>query len=186
MEEKEGFTFVGWDKEFNCITENTVVTAIYKAKTFDVVFKDQDGTELKTESVEYGKSATAPEMEEKEGFTFIGWDKEFSKITENTVVTAIYEIKTDVIVPPETDDGDKEQDTETDKEENTEQDKNDPSDKNDQNNQNDKNDKNNESQVTINPETGDTENISIIVIIGIISLSGLIVLRRIIKRTQEI
>ncbi len=60
-------------------------------ETFTVSFVDFDGTVLKTETVEIGKSATAPETPVREGFVFTGWDNDFSAVTEDLTVTALYE-----------------------------------------------------------------------------------------------
>ena len=56
-----------------------------------VIFRDYDGRVLKRELVEDGKSATAPAEPVRDGYVFIGWDKNFSNITANLVVTAQYE-----------------------------------------------------------------------------------------------
>lgn len=58
--------------------------------TYTVTFKDWDGTVLKTETVESGKSATAPADPSRTGYTFTGWDTSFETITSNLVVTATY------------------------------------------------------------------------------------------------
>lgn len=60
------------------------------AETYTVIFKDEDGTELSTQQVEKGKAAVAPENPRKLFYLFDKWDKDFSNITENTVVTAVY------------------------------------------------------------------------------------------------
>ena len=88
----EGYIFIGWDKEFGCITDTMTVTARYAiART--VTFVDWDGTVLSTQVVADGNSATAPEVPEREGYTFTGWDVEFTSVTENITVTAQYDIK---------------------------------------------------------------------------------------------
>ncbi len=88
----EGYIFIGWDKEFGCITDTMTVTARYAiART--VTFVDWDGTVLSTQVVADGNSATAPEAPEREGYTFTGWDVEFTSVTENITVTAQYDIK---------------------------------------------------------------------------------------------
>ena len=56
-----------------------------------VTFVDYNGKELKTEVVEEGKSATAPEDPSRKGYTFNGWDKEFANVTSDLTVTAQYE-----------------------------------------------------------------------------------------------
>ena len=61
------------------------------AKTFSVRFEDGDGGVLATQEVEEGKAAKAPVDPEREGFVFAGWDKDFSKITSDTVIQATWE-----------------------------------------------------------------------------------------------
>lgn len=88
---REGYTFIGWDKEFTNITEDLVVTAQYQINRFEVIFKDWDGTVLKSDSVDWNTAAIAPANPSREGYTFIGWDKEFSRVTEDLSITALYE-----------------------------------------------------------------------------------------------
>ena len=91
-----GYTFTGWDKEFTNITANLVVTAQYEINTYTVTFKDWDGTVLKTQEVQYGGDAEAPADPTRVGYTFTGWDKAFTNITADLVVTAQYEMLGDV------------------------------------------------------------------------------------------
>jgi len=69
-----------------------VVTARYTEalNKYTVTFKDYDGTELSVQTVEYGASATAPEAPKREGYTFSAWDKSYTNITADTVITAKY------------------------------------------------------------------------------------------------
>lgn len=59
-------------------------------ETFTVTFVDFDGTVLKTETVESGKSATAPADPTRTGYAFAGWDVAFDNITADLTVTATY------------------------------------------------------------------------------------------------
>ena len=88
---REGYEFIGWDKTFGNITSDLTITAQYSIKTYTVKFYS-DSTLLKTETVEHGKSATAPNSPVKEGHTFIGWDKDFTNITSDLSVYALYKI----------------------------------------------------------------------------------------------
>ena len=89
---REGYTFIGWDKDFSAVTDNLTVTAQYQINRYCVRFLDHDNTLLKTDSVEYLSAAMAPKDPYREGYTFIGWDKDFSAITDNLTVTAQYQI----------------------------------------------------------------------------------------------
>ena len=147
-----GYTFTGWDKEFDCITEDTTIHATYTINiyivtytgvytssvgvehggsitlpvldvpglhyTFTVNGEPWDGTNI-TEDVTvyvdfaediyavsffdgltgevlaektayYGDAVAAPEPPEHENYTFVGWDSDFSYVTSDMVVTAIY------------------------------------------------------------------------------------------------
>ncbi len=57
---------------------------------YTVTFVDFDGSSLKVEKVAAGKSASAPSNPSRSGYTFSGWDKDFSNITANLTVTALY------------------------------------------------------------------------------------------------
>ena len=78
--------FIGWDKEFTNVTSDLTVNALY-GKEFTVKFIGKDGQELKVEKVAEGKAATAPEVTDE---MFKGWDKDFSNVTSDLVVTAQY------------------------------------------------------------------------------------------------
>lgn len=90
--EKEGYTFIGWDKEFSNITEDTIVTATYKINTYKVKFLDYDKKVIQEETVNHGGTATAPSDPKREGYIFTGWDKSFSNVTNNLEVIAQYNI----------------------------------------------------------------------------------------------
>ena len=87
---RAGYTFTGWDKAFTNVTADLVVTAKYSINSYTVTFKDWNGTVLKTQQVQYGGAATAPANPTRTGYTFTGWDKAFTNVTANLVVTAQY------------------------------------------------------------------------------------------------
>jgi len=91
----EGWTFNGWDVDFSNITGDLTVTAKYlenMPNVYTVNFVGFDGADLGSQDVVEGAAATAPEAPAVEGYTFKGWDVDFSNITGNLTVTAIYEI----------------------------------------------------------------------------------------------
>ncbi len=97
------YTFIGWDRSFANITSNVVVFATYSktVNSYLVTFTDKDGKPLFAETVEYGKSATAPEVPKVEGFEFAGWDTDFTCVTSELTVKATYK-KTASSVPSAT------------------------------------------------------------------------------------
>ncbi len=60
--------------------------------TYTVTFLDWNGTVLKKqENIKSGTAATAPAAPSRDGYTFVGWDKSFSRVTEDLTVTAVYQ-----------------------------------------------------------------------------------------------
>ena len=87
---RAGYTFTGWDKDFSKVTGELEVTAQYKKNEYKVTFKDYDGKVLETQTVKYEEAAKTPKTPTRAGYTFTGWDKTFSKITANIIITAQY------------------------------------------------------------------------------------------------
>ena len=91
---KDGKTFSKWDKDFKNITSDLTINAVYDVDTFKVTFKDGEKV-LETQTVEYEAAATAPDtarLSPPEGMHFAEWDKDFSKVTEDIEVSAVYEL----------------------------------------------------------------------------------------------
>jgi uncharacterized repeat protein (TIGR02543 family) len=58
-----------------------------------VVFKDYDGSQIgDIQTVKARRSATKPDDPTRTGYTFKGWDGNYTNIKENTTLTATYEI----------------------------------------------------------------------------------------------
>lgn len=92
--EVEGFEFTGWDKVYTNITDNLTVTAQWKKKSagkeHTVVFVDgySGKPPIRIQRVKDGGSATPPEAPVREGYTFDGWDTDFSYVIKNLTVIA--------------------------------------------------------------------------------------------------
>ncbi len=94
---REGYKFIGWNLDFSNVSSDLEVVAKYaneNAKVYTVVFKDYDGTILKTENVEEGTDATQPQPPTRDGYVFSGWSLEFTNVTSDLEVVAQY-IKTE-------------------------------------------------------------------------------------------
>lgn len=98
--EKDGKTFSKWDKDFKNITSDLTINAVYDVDTFTVTFKDGEKV-LETQTVEYEAAATAPDtarLSPPEGMHFAKWDKDFSKVTEDIEVSAVYELNVYTVI----------------------------------------------------------------------------------------
>ena len=97
---REGYTFIGWwtgeGETDYAMTATTAVRsdlslrAKWRSNVMSVRFLDKDGKLLKQENVPYGGAATAPEAPEVAHFLFQKWDVDFSVVSEDLIVKAIY------------------------------------------------------------------------------------------------
>jgi len=95
---REGYAFVGWDKSLDNIRSNMVLTAVYEEAAPDgniyytVTFKDYDGVELYKADVLRGTNAEYRGITlTREGYNFVGWDKDLTNILANTTFIARYQ-----------------------------------------------------------------------------------------------
>ncbi len=94
---REGYTFDRWSQDWNNVTEDRIITAIYVDNSSDtsrhtVQFYDYDGKLLYTQYVNDGEDAIRPESPVRPGYTFTGWIPvdHLLNVTENRTVTANY------------------------------------------------------------------------------------------------
>ena len=75
---REGYTFIGWDKEIPTTmpAENMTVTAQWEINQYTITFDTNGGSEITPITQDYGTAITAPEAPTREGYTFMGWDRE--------------------------------------------------------------------------------------------------------------
>ena len=95
-EEVEGYTFAGWDRNilYTSVYRSQNIKALYykgKYRTHKVEFVDYNGKALlNPQYVVDGGSAVSPLKPVREGYTFIGWDKENYRISSPLKIQALY------------------------------------------------------------------------------------------------
>ena len=93
---RKGYTFKGWDKEIpeTMPAENITVTAQWKINRYTITFDTAGGSEIAPITQDYGTNITSPADPTREGYTFIGWDRDIpvTMPAENITVTAQWEI----------------------------------------------------------------------------------------------
>ncbi|MBP3412674.1 MAG: family 10 glycosylhydrolase [Oscillospiraceae bacterium] len=66
---------------------------VYEDHTlYTVTFKDHEGNVIASKDTYAGGTVLEPAAPEREGYTFVGWDKDFSVVKEDLTVTATYEL----------------------------------------------------------------------------------------------
>ncbi len=87
------YVFDGWNPEIVSVTKDANYTATYVSflRQYTVTFMDWDGTILSEQVVDFGAPVTTPVNPTREGYTFTGWDKDFSNVQSDLTVTAQYE-----------------------------------------------------------------------------------------------
>ena len=89
---REGYTFMGWDKEIpqTMPAENITITAQWKINQYTITFDTAGGSEVAPITQDYGTAITAPANPTREGYAFNGWDKEIPQTmpAENITITA--------------------------------------------------------------------------------------------------
>ena len=89
---RKGYTFKGWDKEIpeTMPAENITVKAQWEINRYTITFDTAGGSEIASITQDYGTNITSPADPIREGYTFIGWDRDIPEImpAENITVTA--------------------------------------------------------------------------------------------------
>ena len=91
------YTFAGWTPAVVAVTGNATYKATFSAtkNKYLITFRDENGTELKSEEVEYGVMPIAPADPIKEStaqydYTFAGWTPTIMIVTQAATYTATY------------------------------------------------------------------------------------------------
>ncbi len=70
--ERVGYALVGWDKAFDCVESDLIVTARYEP-TFTVTFQSNGGSAVPGQVVVENGLAVGPAWPHKAGYSFAGW-----------------------------------------------------------------------------------------------------------------
>ncbi|MBP5313819.1 MAG: InlB B-repeat-containing protein [Eggerthellaceae bacterium] len=93
----EGKTFAGWLPEPVNVQEDMICVAQYTDPSiYTVIFKDDQGNEIKNQKVISGKSATAPtaaQIPKRTTTIFDHWDGDFTNVNSDLVINAVYRPK---------------------------------------------------------------------------------------------
>ncbi|MDD3171161.1 MAG: family 10 glycosylhydrolase [Bacilli bacterium] len=82
---KEGYRFIGWDRELNNITENMKINAIFEREKLIITYIDNDGNFIDSEEGYYGDFLSIIEAPKKEGYSFKGWYLDDILVTSPTI-----------------------------------------------------------------------------------------------------
>ena len=75
---REGYTFIGWDMEIpeTVPAENMTVTAQWEINRYTITFDTAGGSEIAPITQDYGTAIVSPADPTREGYSFIGWDRD--------------------------------------------------------------------------------------------------------------
>lgn len=90
--EREGYKFIEWDNDVDRVTSDLIIKAKYEIESYTVIFNDYENNEISKQTIEYGKSANAPDAPERNGYEFYGWSKDFDNITSDLTINPEYSV----------------------------------------------------------------------------------------------
>ena len=92
---REGYYFSGWDKDISDASDGDVLVATWDRRYHTVVFDSCGGEfsspEYEVQEVGYGDMPKVPQVN-RENYTFTGWDRELSPVTDNVKYTARWKL----------------------------------------------------------------------------------------------
>jgi uncharacterized repeat protein (TIGR02543 family) len=92
---KEGYTFIGWDKEVPATMPagDVTIKAQWSINQYKVTFVDGDSVVMSV-MLDYGSKIELPEPPTKEGYTFTGWTPEVDETlpAHDVTYSATYEV----------------------------------------------------------------------------------------------
>lgn len=96
-ESVDGYAFLGWKtdsgEDFSTVTRNMVVNAVFDRFQYNVTFLGTDGSVISEQTVGYGDSASAPDVEEMtadDNMVISGWSSpDYDNVTRDMTVSPI-------------------------------------------------------------------------------------------------
>ena len=70
---REGYTFTGWDKSFDKVESDIVITAVFNINSYTVAFNTDGGSSVASINQNFDTQITSPDNPIKEGYIFSGW-----------------------------------------------------------------------------------------------------------------
>lgn len=96
--EKEGYTFIDWDREIpeTMPAENLIIGSIWSVNQYTIEFDTKGGSSIVPITLDYGTKITVPADPTKTGHKFIGWNPSIPETmpAEDLVIEAKWEILT--------------------------------------------------------------------------------------------
>lgn len=92
--EREGYVLSGWDTDYTDVQENLEVSALW-ARLYSVTFDPAGGSVTSgqaSQSLVKGENPAEPAVS-REGYSFLGWDRQIVPVTGDAVYTALWEAK---------------------------------------------------------------------------------------------
>ena len=92
---KDGYTFKGWEPAIpSVITSDMTIKAQWQINQYTISFDTDGGSEIASITQDYSSAITKPSDPTKEGYRFVGWDKDIPSTmpAENMTVKAQWQI----------------------------------------------------------------------------------------------
>lgn len=91
---RTGYTFNGWDSEYQNVKSDLIITALYKINQYTITFDCAGGSEIAPIKEDYATTIIAPQDPTRRGYNFTGWDQNLPTTmpAEDIIVVALWEV----------------------------------------------------------------------------------------------
>ena len=85
------YTFSGWDRAYDSITQSSDIYALYdRVNWYTVRFYDGQNNLIDSQVLDESDDAVVPTNYAMEGYEFIGWDRDYHNVTQNLEIRGLY------------------------------------------------------------------------------------------------